>query len=85
MRPLFYEFPGDQKAWEVGEQYMYGDTYLCCPVLTPGTAKQSVYLPRLGGSAQWTLFETETTFEGGQVIEIDCPLDTMPVFFKSSL
>lgn len=85
MRPLLYEFPGDQKAWEVGEQYMYGDTYLCCPVLAPGTTKQSVYLPRLGGSAQWTSFETETTFEGGQVIEIDCPLDTMPVFVKSPL
>lgn len=85
MRPLFYEFPEDQKAWEVGEQYMYGDNYLCCPVLAPGTTKQSVYLPGLGMAAQWKLFETETAFEGGQVIEIECPLDTMPVFIKSPL
>lgn len=85
MRPLFYEFPGDQNAWDIGEQYMFGDTYLCCPVLAPGTTKQSVYLPRLGGAAQWKLFETETIFEDGQVIEIDCPLDTMPVFVKNPL
>ncbi|KNG45404.1 glycoside hydrolase family 31 protein [Stemphylium lycopersici] len=30
MRTLFYEFPEDQKCWEVEDQYMYGDKYLTC-------------------------------------------------------
>ncbi|KAK4098001.1 glycoside hydrolase family 31 protein [Parathielavia hyrcaniae] len=77
MRPLFYEFPGDALCWETGEQYMFGSRYLCCPVLRPGVVKLRVYLPR---GASWTALEGGGEFEGGQYVEVDCPLDYMPVF-----
>jgi alpha-D-xyloside xylohydrolase len=83
MRPLFYEFPGVKECWEVTEQYMYGDKYLCCPVLKPGLRKLSVYLPVLAEGETWSVFsETGGTFQGGQVVEVDCPLDWMPVFVR---
>jgi alpha-D-xyloside xylohydrolase len=83
MRPLFYEFPQVEKCWEVTEQYMYGDTYLCCPVLKPGVRKLSVYLPPLPEGETWVLLRKEGgTFHGDQVVEVDCPLEFMPVFAR---
>ena len=80
MRTLFYAFPEDSKCWEVEDQYMYGDKYLCCPVLAPGLRKRKVYLP---AGVRWkTLARDEKDYEGGHVLEVDCPLDTMPVFVR---
>ncbi|KAK6222880.1 hypothetical protein LQW54_000690 [Pestalotiopsis sp. IQ-011] len=83
MRTLFYEFPLDKKSWEVSEQYMYGDKYLCCPVLEAGKTRLSVYLPPLTEGKKWSAFSDDgASYEGGQTVEVDCPLDTMPVFVK---
>ncbi|KAH9209674.1 glycosyl hydrolases family 31-domain-containing protein [Leptodontidium sp. 2 PMI_412] len=79
MRPLFYSFPEDKKCWEVEDQYMFGDKYLCCPVLAAGLRKREVYLPK---GWEWKTWDGEKKFEGGQVIEADCPIDTMPVFVR---
>ncbi|KAK2768717.1 hypothetical protein FQN54_000573 [Arachnomyces sp. PD_36] len=79
MRTLFYEFPGDQKCWEVEDQYLYGDKYLCCPILKAGQRKRSVYLPK---GHKWGLFEGDAVHEGGQTIEADCPIGEMPVFVR---
>jgi alpha-D-xyloside xylohydrolase len=80
MRPLFYEFPEDARCWEVGEQYMFGAKYLCCPVMRPGVTKLKVYLP---SGVEWTALEGETKYEGGQTVEVDCPLASMPVFVRA--
>ncbi|KAH7073796.1 glycosyl hydrolases family 31-domain-containing protein [Paraphoma chrysanthemicola] len=80
MRTLFYEFPEDAKCWEIKEQYMYGDTYLCCPVLKEGAKQMSVYLPQIPGGGKWKAFRSENTWEGGVTVTVDCPLQTMPIF-----
>lgn len=83
MRTLFYEFPGDEKCWQVHEQYMYGDKYLCCPVLRPDVRRMSVYLPALGDGGKWKSFSDEkVVYEGGKTVEVECPLDSMPVFTR---
>ncbi|KPM42180.1 putative family 31 glucosidase ORF2 [Neonectria ditissima] len=82
IRTLFYEFPADPAAWDVERQYMYGDKYLCCPVLEPGTATMSVYLPVLPQSGKWTVFKGEGEYDGGTTVNVKCPLDTMPVFVR---
>jgi alpha-D-xyloside xylohydrolase len=80
MRPCFFDFPDDMQSWEVEDQYMFGPTYLVCPVLSLGQTKRRVYLPK---SARWKLSDdSENDFEGGQTIEVDCPLESMPVFIK---
>ncbi|KAL2194412.1 glycoside hydrolase family 31 protein [Corynascus similis CBS 632.67] len=82
MRPLFFEFPGDTRCWETGEQYMFGDKYLVCPVMRPGVSKLKVYLP---AGARWTPLEGGgAEFGGGQEVEADCPIEYMPVFVRSS-
>ncbi|KAL2871434.1 glycoside hydrolase family 31 protein [Aspergillus lucknowensis] len=83
MRTLFYQFPGDENCWKIGTQYMYGARYLCCPVLHEGQTTLRVYLPALS-SGRWFAFrdtlEEQTGYDGGQWIEIQAPLDWMPVF-----
>ena len=86
MRTLFYEFPEDVMCWDVERQYMYGDTYLCCPVMEPGTTKMTVYLPDFDEKnkrkSSWKNFWSEDLYPGGSTIEVDCPLDKMPVFVR---
>ena len=80
MRALFYEFPEDGKSWEVEEQYMYGDKYLVCPILANGQVKTKVYLPPLPSGQKWKDFWGEQTWDGGKDVEVDSPLEVMPVF-----
>ncbi|KAK3896372.1 family 31 glycoside hydrolase, partial [Staphylotrichum tortipilum] len=79
MRALFYEFPDDARCWEAGEQYMFGPKYLCCLVMQPGVTRLRAYLP---AGARWTALEGGSEFEGGQTVEVDCPLEFMPVFVR---
>jgi alpha-D-xyloside xylohydrolase len=85
MRTLFYEFPQDPQSWNVHDQYMYGDAYLCCPVLSAGATSMSVYLPPVESGRKWVDFYDETkSHEGGQRVDVQCPLDQMPVFIRGS-
>ena len=60
MRPMFYEFPDDERCWEVEDQYMYGAKYLVAPVLEPGMTVRKVYLP----PGKWVAFRAEDSVEG---------------------
>lgn len=88
MRKMFFEFPNDEMAWsaQVEDQYMYGDKYLCAPVLEPGIKKRKVYLPR---SAKWRMLnigqdqdDLGEEYEGGQTVEVPLSIESMPVFVK---
>ncbi|MDF2613352.1 MAG: family 31 glucosidase [Clostridia bacterium] len=79
MRPLFYDFPEDKKAWEIEDEYLFGSGILVAPVLYEGAASRKVYLPT---GAKWTHAFTKETFEGGSSIECKTTLDTIPVFIK---
>ena len=50
IRPLFYDFPQDPKAWEVEDQYMFGPDILVAPVLYERMETRNVYLPQ---GAEW--------------------------------
>ena len=78
IRPLFYEFPKDKKAWQVETQYMYGHKYLVAPVLEAKQRRATVYLP----PGKWTSWDGTDEFEGGKEVEVDCPIESMPVFVR---
>ncbi|RMJ24876.1 Glycosyl hydrolase [Aspergillus sp. HF37] len=77
MRTLFYEFPGDQRAWDVETEYMYGGRYLVVPVLEAGQRRITAYLPT---GASWRLLDGGQEYQGGQEVEVECPIERMPVF-----
>ncbi|KAK5113204.1 hypothetical protein LTR62_003540 [Meristemomyces frigidus] len=79
IRPLFFEFPKDAKAWRVEKQYMFGSKYLVAPVLEAKQRKMTVYFP---AGCTWKAFEGEAKYEGGSEVEVDCPIEAMPVFVR---
>lgn len=80
MRPLFYDFPEDQKAWEVEDQYLFGPDVLVKPVTEADCRQVSVYLPE---GADWTNAWTGRRYPGGQTVTVDAPLDQIPLFTKN--
>jgi len=79
IRPLFYDFPEDKKAWEIENQYMFGPNYLVAPVLFEGRRERELYLPP---GVTWTCAWTGEQFEGGRNITVPAPIDKIPVFSK---
>lgn len=78
IRTMFYEFPQDEKCWEMDDQYMFGSEYLVAPILELNKFEREVYLP----AGKWSLTSDNTVFEGGQTVKVDAPIDYMPVFKK---
>ncbi|RDW70816.1 putative glycosyl hydrolase [Aspergillus mulundensis] len=86
IRTLFYEFPDDKRSWEVDSEYLFGARYLVAPVLEAGQRRISVYLP---AGASWRIWNGDGAegdegeeYEGGQDIEVDCSIESMPVFAR---
>lgn len=79
IRPLFYNFPEDETAWEIKDQFLYGDQLLIAPVTEYGARKRMVYLPK---GADWVEANSNTHMEGGQWIEAEAPLERIPVFIR---
>lgn len=79
IRPLFFDFSGDPKAWETEDAYMFGPDILVAPVMEEGARERSVYLPE---GAVWTDAYTKKVYEGGQTVVCPAPIDIIPVFYR---
>ena len=65
VRALLVEFPHDQGAWYVEDEYMFGSKMLVAPLLESGNSR-SVYLPK----GKWIDYQNGKVYEGGyQTIE----------------
>ena len=78
MRTMFYEFPEDDKCWNVSDQYMFGSSYLVAPILHRNEYSREVYLP----AGKWMDIRSGQVLEGGRTIVADAPIDSIPVFEK---
>ena len=76
MRSMFFEFPRDEKCWDMADQYMFGPDYLVAPILTPKTFARSVYLPE----GKWQDIRNGEVLCGGQTVTAQAPIDSIPVF-----
>ncbi|MEO3756433.1 TIM-barrel domain-containing protein [Streptomyces sp. B6B3] len=79
MRPLFLEFPGDARAWDVADAYLLGPDLLVAPVLEAGARRREVYLP---AGARWADAWTGASYEGGSTVTVDAPLERIPLFLR---
>lgn len=80
MRGLVMDFPADNVARNIADQYMFGPSLLISPVSEYRQRSRSVYLPSGQG---WYNFYTGAWFEGGQSVTADAPYERMPVFVKA--
>ena len=80
MRPLFFDFPRDGACASIDDQFLFGPDLLVAPVLTAGTRGREVYLPR---GTSWTDAWSGQSFEGGQHIVAEAPLERIPLYLHA--
>lgn len=80
IKPLFYDFPEDKRAWEEEEAYLFGHDLLVSPVMEAGATSKSVYLP---AGAKWTEVYTGKVYDGGQQVTAEAPIQEIPLFVKN--
>lgn len=92
MRMLAFDFPLDERAIQIKDQYLFGENLMVCPVTEPmydaskgevslrNSSVRKVYLP---AGADWYNFWTGRHYEGGQDIMADAPLDVIPLYAKA--
>ena len=79
MRPLVMDFQGDRNVDNIGDQYMFGSAFLVAPVTTSAD-RRSVYLP---GTTKWTNFWTGERVAGNQHLNVEAPLEQIPLFVRA--
>jgi alpha-D-xyloside xylohydrolase len=77
VRPLVVEFQDDPVTHGIEDQYLLGDALLVAPVLDERTRRR-VYLPPGG----WFDLERRERLEGRRFIDVDAPLERLPLFAR---
>jgi alpha-D-xyloside xylohydrolase len=72
------DYPEDQTCWEVEDQFMFGSDLLVAPILYEGQRRRRLYLPQ----GAWTEAWEGKEYDGGQWIEVDAPIERIPVFWR---
>ncbi|MGA3029711.1 MAG: glycoside hydrolase family 31 protein [Candidatus Limnocylindrales bacterium] len=78
MRPLFVDFPTDEKSWLIDDEFLLGPDVLVAPIVEAGARARDVYLP----PGLWIDAWTGTRHSGGTTLHADAPLERIPVFVR---
>jgi alpha-D-xyloside xylohydrolase len=79
MRPLWFDFPDDEDAWGIDDEYCFGPSVLVAPVTVLGARSRRVYLP---AGATWTDPWSGEIMKGGTWIDAAAPLERIPVYLR---
>ncbi|MDO4522960.1 MAG: glycoside hydrolase family 31 protein [Eubacteriales bacterium] len=91
MRSLLFDFPKDREARTITDEFMFGPALLICPVTEPmyyereshslqREKKRRCYLPK---GTLWYDYWSNTRYEGGQYVDIEAPIDRIPIFVRA--
>ncbi|MDP4248299.1 MAG: glycoside hydrolase family 31 protein, partial [Bacteroidota bacterium] len=89
MRGLAFDFRNDPGVVSIPDQYMFGPAFLVNPVTTQmysgphamaGVGSRKVYLPK---AVRWVDFWTGETLEGGQTVDADASIGTLPLYVRA--
>ena len=83
-RPLYYEWPELDEAYEHTGEYLFGNDLLVAPVTRPvnpvsGCAEVQVWLP----PGAWTNWFSGRTYTGPVLVPLQVALDEIPLFVRS--
>ena len=79
MRALAMDFHADERAINIGDQFLFGPAILVNPVTEPDAVTRHLYLPK----TRWYDFWTGSTTEGGKAIDAAAPLDRIPLYIRA--
>ena len=77
-RPLLLNFQDDENTLAIDDEFMIADGLLVAPVLHPNLTVRNVYLP----AGVWYDYWTGARQEGGRMIRVEAPLETVPLFVR---
>jgi len=83
-KPMYYDYPDSDEAYEFKNQYMFGDDMLAAPIAEPiGDdslfVEKEIWLPK----GEWIEMFTGSILEGDKVIKRKFALDEIPVYVKA--
>ena len=77
-RPLVLNYQDDPNTYNLDDEFMIGNDLLVAPVVKPDVTRRLVYLPK----GIWYDYWTNKKYEGGTMISVDAPLETVPMFVR---
>jgi alpha-glucosidase len=77
-RPLLLNYQEDENALEIDDEFMIGSDLLAAPILKANLTSRLVYLP----VGVWYDYWTGARHEGGRMIRVEAPLETVPLFVR---
>lgn len=78
LRPGFFAAPNDKALREQSDAFLIGDALFAAPIVEPGATKRKVYLP----PGAWYDFWSDRLVDGSREIEVEAPLDKLPLFAR---
>jgi alpha-glucosidase (family GH31 glycosyl hydrolase) len=84
VRPLYLEYPDDDRAYRNPQEYLYGDAFLVAPIVSSGPARvssQTVWFPE---GTWYGLFDA-ARHEGPSEREFSADLSSFPVFARGGV
>jgi alpha-glucosidase len=79
LRPLFLEYPADERASGIDDEFLFGSDLLIAPILWQGFNGREVYLP--GGD--WFDYWTGKRYRGDSAIHVAATMETIPIFVRA--
>lgn len=80
MRPLFFDWPDDERLWNQPLQWMLGRSILISPVTTEGATSHTATLP----AGEWVHAFSGESVAGGGTHTTEVPLDEVPVYVRAA-
>lgn len=78
IRSLAFLSPNDSQTHYREEEFAFGENMLVCPMTIPGVDKRLMYLPE----GEWINYWSDELVSGKKEIEVDAPLDVIPIFVR---
>lgn len=84
VRPVYYDHPMENRAYERRNQYLFGSQLMVCPITTPadevtGLGSVKAWIP----AGVWTDFFTGKTYTGNRVTVLNRPPEQYPVLARA--
>lgn len=79
MRALAMDYTADRRTWNVGDQFLFGDAFMVCPVYEYRARSRRAYFP----AGTWYDFYTGESFPGGEVRKVQAPLEQIPLYVRA--
>lgn len=80
IKPTFLNYEFDPQTFEENDDFLLGDALLVASVVVENARKRTVYLPK--EKYGWYEFYDSTWFKGGETVELDAPLQKLPLLVK---